>query len=144
MASLRPPSISPSPSPEPGRNANARQSMGPSARGSALAPGSPRLGGTPNARPTSELLGSAGMFQTPEGAYIYRRTRHFSVLICTSEAEALDQWFENLQNYEATLVSTTKSPIAMSLTFFFHFIGRNGCGLIRCQFQGRTQRHRAM
>lgn len=38
------------------------------------------------ARPTSELLGVGSTnFQTPE-------------------AEALDQWFENLQNYEATLV----------------------------------------
>jgi hypothetical protein len=38
-------------------------------------------------RPTSELLagGAAGaMYQTPE-------------------ADAIDQWFENLQNYEATL-----------------------------------------
>ncbi|TRM56937.1 hypothetical protein BD626DRAFT_516901 [Schizophyllum amplum] len=91
MMSLRPPSSasrSPSPGPqENGRNAHVRQSMGPSARGTpTLAPSSPRPGGGPSARPTSELLsaGSAGMFQTPE-------------------AEALDQWFENLQNYEATL-----------------------------------------
>ncbi|RDB18949.1 Protein VTS1 [Hypsizygus marmoreus] len=89
--SLRPPSISPSPSPGPNENgkANSRQSMGPSARGTpGLAPASPRpgAGAGSGARPTSELLGSgsAGMFQTPE-------------------AEALDQWFENLQNYEATL-----------------------------------------
>ncbi|KAF9533180.1 hypothetical protein CPB83DRAFT_845997 [Crepidotus variabilis] len=85
--SLRPPSVSPSPSPGPenGR-ATARQSMGPAARGTpTLAPASPRPGGPPSARPTSELLGTGGMsFQTPE-------------------AEALDQWFENLQNYEATL-----------------------------------------
>ena len=62
--------------------------MGPSARGTpTLAPASPRpgAGGGPGARPTSELLGTGAMsFQTPE-------------------AEALDQWFENLQNYEATL-----------------------------------------
>lgn len=59
--------------------------MGPSARGTpTLAPASPRPGGQPSARPTSELLGSGTMFQTPE-------------------AEALDLWFENLQNYEATL-----------------------------------------
>ncbi|TFK40461.1 hypothetical protein BDQ12DRAFT_626896 [Crucibulum laeve] len=85
--SLRPPSTSPSPSPGPHDNgkASARQSMGPSSRGTpSLAPASPRPGGQSSARPTSELLGSAGMFQTPE-------------------AEALDQWFENLQNYEATL-----------------------------------------
>jgi hypothetical protein len=37
-----------------------------------------------SARPTSELLGTGGFHQTPE-------------------AEALDQWFENLQNYEVTL-----------------------------------------
>ncbi|KAF9453153.1 hypothetical protein P691DRAFT_720318 [Macrolepiota fuliginosa MF-IS2] len=85
--SLRPPSTSPSPSPGPSENGkvSARQSMGPSARGTpTLVPGSPRPGPQSSARPTSELLGSAGMFQTPE-------------------AEALDQWFENLQNYEATL-----------------------------------------
>ncbi|KAJ7644474.1 hypothetical protein FB45DRAFT_736333 [Roridomyces roridus] len=81
--SLRPPS-SPSPSPGPENGKHSRQSLGPSARGTpTLAPGSPRLGGS-GARPTSELLGSAGLYQTPE-------------------AEALDQWFENLQNYEATL-----------------------------------------
>lgn len=50
-----------------------------------LGPVSPRpLGGGSGARPTSELLGSATMFQTPE-------------------SEAIDQWFENLQNYEETL-----------------------------------------
>ncbi|KAF5360842.1 hypothetical protein D9756_004965 [Leucocoprinus leucothites] len=82
--SLRP-SPSPSPGPSDGGKASARQSMGPSARGTpTLVPGSPRPGSQSNARPTSELLGSSGMFQTPE-------------------AEALDQWFENLQSYEATL-----------------------------------------
>ncbi|KAA1476855.1 hypothetical protein DENSPDRAFT_785687 [Dentipellis sp. KUC8613] len=99
MATLRPPSSpSPSPSPAPaganstpgngtGKSANARASMGPAARPSAGAGAqafnlaSPRPGG---GRPTSELLGSAGMFQTPE-------------------ADAIDQWFENLQNYEVTL-----------------------------------------
>lgn len=50
-----------------------------------LGPASPRPpGGGSIARPTSELLGSATMFQTPE-------------------SEAIDQWFENLQNYEETL-----------------------------------------
>jgi len=50
-----------------------------------LGPVSPRPpGGGGGARPTSELLGSATMFQTPE-------------------SEAIDQWFENLQNYEETL-----------------------------------------
>ncbi|KAF8955303.1 hypothetical protein BDZ97DRAFT_1926971 [Flammula alnicola] len=86
--SLRPPSTSPSPSPGPHENgkASARQSMGPTSRGTpTLAPASPRPGGQSSARPTSELLGTGAMFQTPE-------------------AEALDQWFENLQNYEATLV----------------------------------------
>lgn len=86
MMSLRPPSTSRSPSPganENGKQANnnSRQSMGPSARGTPLAPSSPRPGG---GRPTSELLNSPGIFQTPE-------------------SEAIDQWFENLQNYEATL-----------------------------------------
>ena len=86
--SLRPPSTSPSPSPGPHDNgkASARQSMGPPSRGAQImAPPSPRPGGQSSARPTSELLGSGAMYQTPE-------------------AEALDQWFENLQNYEATLV----------------------------------------
>lgn len=85
MATLRPPS-SPSPSPlnpENGRSSNAaRASMGPR---QTLGPASPRPpGGGSGARPTSELLGSATMFQTPE-------------------SEAIDQWFENLQNYEETL-----------------------------------------
>ena len=82
MATLRPPS-SPSPSPlstENGRStATARASMGPR---QTLSPRPP--GGGSGARPTSELLGSATMFQTPE-------------------SEAIDQWFENLQNYEETL-----------------------------------------
>ncbi|KAL4069973.1 hypothetical protein V8B97DRAFT_1872178 [Scleroderma yunnanense] len=82
MATLRPPS-SPSPSPlstENGRSsATARASMGPR---QTLSPRPP--GGGSGARPTSELLGSATMFQSPE-------------------SEAIDQWFENLQNYEDTL-----------------------------------------
>ncbi|KAL5501907.1 VTS1 [Sanghuangporus vaninii] len=85
--SLRPPSTSPSPSPAPNGTSktNARASMGPSSHRPAPInlnpPASPRPG---TGRPTSELLGNSGMFQTPE-------------------AEAIDQWFENLQNYEATL-----------------------------------------
>jgi len=86
--SLRPPSTSPSPSPGPvdAAKISVRQSMGPQARGTpGLPPASPRPGAQSHARPTSELLGSgSNIFQTPE-------------------AEALDQWFENLQNYEATL-----------------------------------------
>ncbi|CDO72159.1 hypothetical protein BN946_scf184970.g11 [Trametes cinnabarina] len=92
MSSLAPPSPSVSPAPggnAGGRSPNFRASMGPSARpvGSqgGLTPASPRPGANNSgARPTSELLGSAGMFQTPE-------------------AEAIDQWFETFQNYEATL-----------------------------------------
>ncbi|KAG1885220.1 hypothetical protein F4604DRAFT_1975304 [Suillus subluteus] len=79
MSTLRPPS---SPSPSPLDHARStRASMGPR---QTLAPASPRPGGGSSARPTSELLGSATMFQTPE-------------------SEAIDQWFENLQNYEETL-----------------------------------------
>ncbi|KAI6042659.1 hypothetical protein EDC04DRAFT_908942 [Pisolithus marmoratus] len=82
MATLRPPS-SPSPSPrnaENGRSStNAHASMGPR---QTLSP-RPHGGGS-GVRPTSELLASAAMFQTPE-------------------SEAIDQWFENLQNYEETL-----------------------------------------
>ena len=105
--SLRPPSTSPSPSPGPIDNGkvSARQSMGPSARGTpTLAPASPRPGGQSTARPTSELLGSGAMFQTPEGVSNFRS---FALSLPDRgfmTAEALDQWFENLQNYEATLV----------------------------------------
>ncbi|KNZ73065.1 Protein VTS1 [Termitomyces sp. J132] len=85
--SLRPPST-PSPSPHENGKAASRQSMGPSTRGApGLPPASPRLGagaGT-GTRPTSELLGNgAGMFQSPE-------------------ADAIEQWFDSLQNYETTL-----------------------------------------
>jgi len=109
MSGLRA-SPSPAPSPAPGgatNNSNSnnntstssnktstRASMGPQSRTSgagsspALALPSPRPGGqSGGGRPTSELLGGGGgaaMFQTPE-------------------AEAIDQWFENLQNYEVTL-----------------------------------------
>lgn len=77
MSSLAPPSPSVSPAPggnAGGRSPNFRASMGPtSARpvgGQGLPPASPRPGATNGgARPTSELLGSAGMFQTPEGVY---------------------------------------------------------------------------
>jgi hypothetical protein len=106
MATLRPPSASPSPSPGPenGKNLNSRASMGPSARGTPGLPlASPRPGGGSGAgRPTSELLGSAGMFQTPEGTiFVNRPTSH--LLTRFFLADAIDQWFENLQNYEATL-----------------------------------------
>ncbi|THH27660.1 hypothetical protein EUX98_g6526 [Antrodiella citrinella] len=93
-AQLHPPSPSPSPGPAGnanGRSPNYRASMGPSSSSrpaamaaQGLSPASPRPGAIASARPTSELLGNAGMFQTPE-------------------AEAIDQWFENLQNYEVTL-----------------------------------------
>lgn len=88
MASLLPPSPSVSPRPNAsGENKNSRQSMGPTSRNNpvGLSVGSPRPGGVSgSARPTSELVGGNGLFQTPE-------------------AEALDAWFENLQNYEVTL-----------------------------------------
>ncbi|KAH9950651.1 hypothetical protein B0H21DRAFT_503283 [Amylocystis lapponica] len=92
MSTLHPPSPSPSPGPAGnanGRSPNFRASMGPASRPSVgaggLSPASPRPGGVSGVgRPTSELLGSAGMFQTPE-------------------AEAIDQWFETFQNYEVTL-----------------------------------------
>ncbi|KIJ54459.1 hypothetical protein M422DRAFT_41732 [Sphaerobolus stellatus SS14] len=104
MSTLRG-SPSPSPSPAPGSNnggvtgkANSRASMGPQSRtgtgtaGNASNPSlalpSPRPGGhAGGGRPTSELLGtgtSASIFQS-------------------AEADAIDQWFENLQNYEVTL-----------------------------------------
>lgn len=87
----------PSPSPSPGPvstnggtspvpQSKTRQSLGPSVRpppGVAPLSPSPRPQGS-TVRPTSELLGNSTSFQTPE-------------------SEAIDQWFENLQNYEATL-----------------------------------------
>ena len=78
-----------------------------------MAPPSPRPGGQSSARPTSELLGSGAMYQTPE-------------------AEALDQWFENLQNYEATLVCKympAEYPTTLTIC-----VGRHGCGLFGRQF----------
>ncbi|KAK2465301.1 hypothetical protein APHAL10511_002655 [Amanita phalloides] len=93
--SLRAPSTSPSPSPGPDpAKISARQSMGPQPRQTpSLAPSSPRPTPQAHARPTSELLGSgSSIFQTPE-------------------AEALDQWFENLQNYEATLEDMAKASL---------------------------------
>jgi len=106
--SFRPPSVSPSPSPGPDSRATARQSMGPAARGTpTLTPASPRPGGQTNTRPTSELLGTGAMsFQTPEG--MRQNASNLDDQLMTQTyfvAEALDQWFENLQNYEATLVS---------------------------------------
>ncbi|KAG8739359.1 hypothetical protein FRC10_005750 [Ceratobasidium sp. 414] len=92
--SLRPPSTSPSPSPGPGGHPNrqARASLGP---GGSLTVGTNNLGPSPRVnqplsprpagmRPTSELITGTNVYQNPE-------------------AEAIDQWFENLQNYEATL-----------------------------------------
>lgn len=65
-----------------------------------MPPPSPRPAHPLGARPTSELLGGSGMFQTPEGAPALPGQPRLTL----SPAEALDQWFENLQNYEATLV----------------------------------------
>ena len=76
-SSVSPPSPSPSPGPAGnanGRSPNFRASMGPGAArppsgiNQGLSPASPRPGAISGAgRPTSELLGSAGLFQTPEG-----------------------------------------------------------------------------
>ncbi|KAI0345606.1 hypothetical protein BDW22DRAFT_1353134 [Trametopsis cervina] len=96
--SLHAPSPTPSPGPTNGRSPNFRASMGPTSRPANIAtqgmpPASPRPGGISGAgRPTSELLNGTGMFQTPE-------------------AEAIDQWFENLQNYEATLEDMAKASL---------------------------------
>ncbi|KAI0793024.1 hypothetical protein BC629DRAFT_1581914 [Irpex lacteus] len=96
--SLHAPSPTPSPGPANGRSPNFRASMGPTSRPANIAtqgmpPASPRPGGVSGAgRPTSELLSGTGMFQTPE-------------------AEAIDQWFENLQNYEATLEDMAKASL---------------------------------
>jgi len=69
---------------------------------------------TPGGRPTSELLGGVAgstMFQS------------------TPEAEAIDQWFENLQNYEATLVRCSPfffTGVKALISPFVTLIGRNG------------------
>ncbi|KAG6849687.1 hypothetical protein H0H93_006305 [Arthromyces matolae] len=85
--SLRPPST-PSPGPVENARVASRQSLGPGPRGTpGLPPASPRLGAGAGSgvRPTSELLGNgAGMFQSPE-------------------TDAIEQWFDSLQNYESTL-----------------------------------------
>lgn len=112
------PSTSPAPpasaSPQGGPNGssptpaskNSRQSLGPSVRPPAgLAPLSPRPQGS-TVRPTSELLGNSTSFQTPECTPVsHSKSLHFGLLVTFYTAEAIDQWFENLQNYEATLVS---------------------------------------
>ena len=116
MSSLHaPPSPSPSPGPAGnanGRSPNFRASMGPGAArppsgiNQGLSPASPRPGAISGAgRPTSELLGSAGLFQTPEGTRLATHQAESQLMLyCSFTAEAIDQWFENLQNYEATLV----------------------------------------
>ncbi|CUA69712.1 Protein VTS1 [Neurospora crassa OR74A] [Rhizoctonia solani] len=88
------PSPSPSPGPPAGHpNRQARASLGPGSSltvGTNLGPAPRNLGNGPisprptGMRPTSELITGSNMYQNPE-------------------AEAIDQWFENLQNYEATL-----------------------------------------
>ncbi|KAH9012272.1 hypothetical protein EDB85DRAFT_2159176 [Lactarius pseudohatsudake] len=85
--SLQPKSRLPRARPEHCQNGkipSARSSVGPAARPSATAPqgfsiASPRPGGSPPARLTSDLLDSA-TFQTPE-------------------TDAIDQWFENFHRY---------------------------------------------
>ena len=57
-------------------------------------------------------------------------------------AEAIDQWFENLQNYEATLVNRIK--VVLFDLFLTPYPGRNGRCLTGCKFQRRIECHRAM
>ncbi|CAE6426741.1 hypothetical protein ACGC1H_005630 [Rhizoctonia solani] len=87
------PSPSPSPGPTGHPNRQARASLGPGSSltvGTNLGPAPRNVGNQPisprptGMRPTSELITGSSMYQNPE-------------------AEAIDQWFENLQNYEATL-----------------------------------------
>jgi hypothetical protein len=117
--SLRPsPSTSPSPAPSSNpppnlKPINTRASLQSQAiprvpSGQQQNPISPRPPGinTGHGRPTSELLsGSNGMFQTPECKPQNPVTPAASQFIrFAGTAEAIDQWFENLQNYETTLV----------------------------------------
>lgn len=99
------PSPSPSPGPSGHPNRQARASLGP---GSSLTVGTNNLGPAPRnvgnppisprptgMRPTSELITGSNMYQNPE-------------------AEAIDQWFENLQNYEATLEEMAAASLDMN------------------------------
>lgn len=152
-AHMSQPSPSPSPAPQAqngssgtsGPSKASRQSLGPSVRVAAnLSPLSPRAG-VSAARPTSELLGS-GSFQTPEGTLVYALSSAPSYSH-DQPVEALDQWFENLQNYEATLVSVplrSAMPPQLLMIPAFTLLGRDGRCFSRCQLQGRAQCHRAM
>lgn len=102
--------------------------MGPASRPSPInlvnPPASPRPG---SGRPTSELLSAGGMFQTPEGKHLLLCMPFFHVLTALSSvAEAIDQWFENLQNYEATLVRDDSYDRNLCL---MPLLGRDGCCL---------------
>ena len=135
--SLRPPSTSPSPSPGPHENgkAHARQSMGPSSRGTpTLAPASPRPGGQSSARPTSELLGTGAMFQTPEGAL-----RH----LLLSHGDP-DQSFLSFCYQRRLWISGSRTFRAMRLHWYVYcnevgryvliaLTGGYGCCLIGCK-----------
>lgn len=130
--SLRP-SPSPSPAPPNNlKPINTRASLQPTQRDQPIPrtpnnnnngtnnPISPRPLGinTSHGRPTSELLnpGSGVAFQTPEGEFLLAFVAFFCILqLAPSRAvvpdshlyvlvDAIDQWFENLQNYETTLV----------------------------------------
>ncbi|KZT59406.1 hypothetical protein CALCODRAFT_481637 [Calocera cornea HHB12733] len=82
-APLTPTGLASLPPKPPASLNSARASLGPNER--LRQPLSPRVAVPPSARPTSELLGNVTVNQP------------------TPEAEAIDQWFENLQQYEATL-----------------------------------------
>lgn len=105
-AAQNPPPSPREPSPANGRQNTARQSLA-GVRGSPSPHSplpSPRPSGIIGAgRPTSELLqgNAAHSFQTPEGTST--DVSMTGLLTCTPSETAIDAWFENLQNYEATL-----------------------------------------
>ena len=146
MASLLPPSPSVSPRPNvSSENKNSRQSMGPSSRNNpaGLTVGSPRPGGVPgSARPTSELVGGNGLFQTPEGLSIF--PPFFPQIQLISLMLILHQLKRS--THGSRIFKTTKSlwcviPIHLTSRLYLIVTGRDGCRLSRSQLQGRVERH---
>ena len=144
MTSLLPPSPSVSPRPNAsGENKNSRQSMGPTSRNNTagLTVGSPRPGGVSgSARPTSELVGGNGLFQTPEGLFPYSFSTSSS---STSLSFPLQL---RLLTHGSRISKTTRSPwyavyAHLKPRPYSTLTGRDGCCLSRCQLQRRIERH---
>ena len=141
MASLLPPSPSVSPRPNvSGENKNSRQSMGPTSRNNAgLTVGSPRPGGVSgSARPTSELVGGNGLFQTPEGLCLFLQIQLIGLIPILLQPRP--------STHGSRIFKTMKSPwyvvsAHMKPRPYSTSTGRDGCRLSRCQLQRRIERH---